>query len=174
MNNEYVTVELRVHRSVETPDGSGLQHLLESEWGLQMNAQEVFWVVAYDAARNIRKVAEVARGSYNDVVVSISSLLSAVLVAGADRFEVVHNHPSGDVEPSEMDIQLTQKIMAGANACGLTFEDHVIIGPPNQWYSMLQNGVIVLSDRIAKDREARIRRTMKVAAPMFVVCRPAR
>ena len=111
-----------------------------------------------------------ARGSYNDVVVSISAILSAVLVAGTDRFLVVHNHPSGDVEPSEMDVKLAQKIATAANACGLTFEDHVIIGPPDRYYSMVVSGIMVFSDKLKADRKARVRTTQTIEMPRLIVC----
>lgn len=169
MRNQYATAELRIIETMETPEASGLQELLKS-WGMPMNAQESFWVVAYDGSRNMRSVVEVARGSYNDVVVSIPSILSAVLLAGTDRFMVVHNHPSGDVEPSAPDITLTQKIAKAANACGLTFEDHVIIGPPDKWYSMMANGIMVMGDNVTADRAARIRVPRTLSAPMLVAC----
>lgn len=170
MNNEYVTVDLRVHRIAQTPDADRI-HLLLQEWDMQLNAQEVFWVVAYDAGRNLRRVVEVARGSYNDVVVAIPSILSAVLLSGTDRFEMVHNHPSGDVEPSEMDITLTKKVMAAANTCGLTFEDHIIIAPPKRYFSMTAAGIITMGDRVKSDRAARIRKPNSMAASFFVTCR---
>lgn len=171
MNNEYATVKLEIHRSEQLPDTAHLRDLMK-KWGMQLNAQETFWVVAFDGAQNMRSVIEVARGSYSDVVVSISAILSAVLVAGTDRFMVVHNHPSGEVEPSELDIRLTQKIANAANACGLTFEDHVIIGPPDRYYSMVTAGIMVISDAVKADRKSRVRTTAKVEAPMYVACGP--
>ena len=44
------------------------------------------------------------------------------------RFILVHNHPSGDPNPSEADIVMTQKIQLAAEALGLTVHDHLIIG----------------------------------------------
>ena len=53
MNNEYATVELRVQRREQMPDTANLQELLQ-KWGMQLNAQETFWVIAFDGARNMR------------------------------------------------------------------------------------------------------------------------
>ncbi len=41
---------------------------------------------------------------------------------------VVHNHPSGNPQPSKADIQITQKIIEAARLLGVTVHDHVIIG----------------------------------------------
>jgi len=152
--NEYASLNVTVHRSIEAPSAHGVKELVE-EWGMNTAMQESFWVITYDSGRNLRRVTEVARGGYRDVLVSISTVLTAVLASGTDRFMVVHNHPSGNVEPTTMDMALTKKIMAGANAAGLYFEDHVIIAPPDKWYSMTANGLIVPS--IIKGTKAAVR-----------------
>jgi DNA repair protein RadC len=118
---------------------------LVKTWGLTDSAQERLWVVSYDAARNLRIVTEVARGGYNDVTVSIPALLTAVLMSGTDRFVIVHNHPAGDVTPTVQDLKLTKLVQGAADTVGLSFEDHIIVGPPNEYYSMNQHHLLVPS-----------------------------
>lgn len=154
--NEYATLNVSVHRTIETPEADELQELVE-EWGMHTAMQESFWVVTYDSARNLRRVTEVARGGYRDVMVSVPTVLTAVLASGTDRFVVVHNHPSGNAKPTDMDMKLTHKIMDGANAAGLYFEDHVIIAPPHEFYSMTANGMIVPSEIKAPKAAARVK-----------------
>lgn len=122
-------------------DVEGVGNIAEmvKDWGLTDSAQEKLWVVSYDAARNMRIATEVARGGYNDVTVSIPALLTAVLLSGTDRFVVVHNHPSGDVTPTVIDVNLTRKISEASRTVGLKFEDHIIVGPPNEYYSMVRH-----------------------------------
>ena len=61
------------------------------------------WTVALDVTGQLRKIVEVARGHYNNVDVPIAAVLSAVLLSAADRFLIVHNHPSGVVvTPNEI------------------------------------------------------------------------
>lgn len=133
--DRFVQVELRVDKLIEAPDPARLQDLLK-DWGLTNAAQEGFWVISYDGARNLRTITPVARGTYHDVTVSIPAILSAVLLSGTDRFIVAHNHPNGDVTPTELDFGLTRQIMQAAATVGIYFEDHVIVGPPDAWHSM--------------------------------------
>ena len=69
------------------------------EMGLGKEAQETFWVITYDAQMRLRTVTEVARGSFSRVSVHLPVLFGAVLLSGADRFMVAHNHPTGLATP---------------------------------------------------------------------------
>ena len=148
MEDRLVSVELRVDKVRKAPHPADLRSLL-LEWGLTRGAQESLWVISYDGVRNLRTVTQVAVGTYHNVVVSIPAILSAVLLSGTDRFIVVHNHPNGVVTPTELDFELTRKIGEAAATVGLYFEDHVIVGPPDQWFTMLGAGVFSPSQSIA-------------------------
>lgn len=115
---------------------------LLNDLGLSTQTQECFWVLAYDAALNVRSVIEVARGTYSRVKIHLPAVYTAVLAAGTDRFMVAHNHPTGDVKPTQKDIDLTVSIMAGANSLGLYFEDHIIVSPRMSFYSFQQAGLM--------------------------------
>jgi DNA repair protein RadC len=141
----FATLRLEILR--EGPDVVGSRRLAElcQEWGLAGSAQEAFWVVSYDAVRNIRSVCEVARGSWNEVSVSVAAVMAAVLVAGTDRFMVAHNHPPGTPMPTEADVALTEQLQLAARVLGLYFEDHVIVTPSGTWLSMVQTGFMPAS-----------------------------
>ena len=148
----YATVELNV--TGETKE-LRLPKLL-IDLGLSTQTQECFWVLAYDAALNVRSVTEVARGSYSRVKVHLPAVYTAVLTAGTDRFMVAHNHPTGEVKPTQKDIDLTVAIMAGANAVGLFFEDHLIVTPKAGFFSFQQAGLLFPAD-YAAEQEAAVR-----------------
>jgi DNA repair protein RadC len=170
MNNQYGTLELRVHRQVETPDSGDLLELLK-DWGMNESAQESFWVITYDSSRNMRTVTEIARGSYRDVMVSIPTVMAAVHRSGSDRFIVVHNHPSGDKEATEMDMVLTGKIMDAANVSGLYFEDHVIVTPSGGHTSLVEAGLLVPAPGLSiKAREGAIKAKRMRYLTMVVAC----
>jgi DNA repair protein RadC len=137
-------VEVRLHtlREVIVPTPPELAVMLK-DWGLTDLAQEAVWVVAYDAVTNARSVIEVARGGYHDVQVHIPTVISAVLLAGTDRFIVAHNHPSGDTDPTANDMLLTHRVMDAANATGIYFEDHLIVGPPDRFFSLARAGLLI-------------------------------
>lgn len=169
MKSQYATLKLDITKQLEVPDTQDLPEFFRSN-GMYDHAQETFWVVAYDSMRNMRTAVEVARGSYTDVVVSIPTVLNAVLAAGTDRFIVVHNHPNGDPEPSAMDLNLTQKIANAAATCGLFFEDHIVIAPPAESFSMVGKGLMVIDPTVRRSREARIRTPRAKVSAILVQC----
>jgi DNA repair protein RadC len=148
--HKFVTIEQVVR--AEQPETDDLRTLLE-RWGLTNSAQEAFWVIAINNVAELKTVTEVARGSFHRVDVHIPSVLAAVLAAQTDRFYVAHNHPSGEITPTELDMVLTGRIMKAANEVGLHFEDHIITGPEG-WFSFYESGLITRSTRFASDMAA--------------------
>jgi DNA repair protein RadC len=136
-----VSVHLRVER--ELPSAIDSIPVLMREAGVHTQTQEVMWVCAYDSIMQVRHIIEVARGGYHQMEVSIPAIMTAVLTAGTDRFLIAHNHSTGDVTPTTLDVELTRKVMAAANTCGLYFEDHLILGPSGEEFSMAEEGILV-------------------------------
>jgi DNA repair protein RadC len=132
-------LELRVTKNEALPSPAGIADLMK-RWGFSLQPQECVWVIAYDAVLQIRTVVEVARGDHKSANVHLPTLLAAVLVSGCERFYLVHNHTTDVVKPTDADLDITDVVMAAANACGLYFEDHVIVSPSGQWYSFRQKG----------------------------------
>ena len=137
--DRYAAVELRIEK--EQPTVADLDELFE-DWGLTRSTQERLWVVSYDSIEQVRTVTEVYVGGYHEVAVPIPPLLTAVLMAGTDRFLVVHNHPSGDTSPTFHDLDMIHKVMDAANTTGLYFEDALIVGPNATTSSALAMGLI--------------------------------
>ena len=69
-----------------------------------------------------------AKGTVDHVPVYPREVVKRALELGASALILVHNHPSGDPTPSEADIIVTRRVVAAAEALGLTLHDHVIIG----------------------------------------------
>lgn len=138
--DRFVTLELRVHK--EQPTVADLEALLK-DWGLPDASQERLWVISYDGIEQIRTVQELVIGGYHGVDIPLPPLLTAVLMAGADRFQIAHNHPSGDTTPTIHDVDMTHKVMNAANAAGLYFEDSLIVGPTQRPFSFTANGLIL-------------------------------
>ena len=68
-------------------------------------------------------------------------VIRPAILYGAIGIIVVHNHPTGDINPSEDDIQATQKLDKSTEIIGLELIDHVIIGK-NKYYSFRNNGFL--------------------------------
>lgn len=141
MRTQYCSVRLEVER--ERPSISEMPSALFDIGGLHDATQETLWVIPYDSIMRVRSVVEVARGGYHSMEIPIPTVLTAVVAAGTDRFAIAHNHSTGDVDPTEPDMDLTRKIMEAANACGLYFEDHLILGPNREVFSMAESGILI-------------------------------
>jgi hypothetical protein len=102
--------------------------------------QETLVVVPLDARHQLRGgVVEVHKGARASVAVSTSEVLKAVLVSGADRYILVHCHPSGKCSPSKADRDLTKHIEKATKPLGdVIFLDHVVIGR-KEFYSIRED-----------------------------------
>jgi DNA repair protein RadC len=70
----------------------------------------------------------VAIGTLSSVEVHPREVFKPAICNSAAAMIVVHNHPSGDPEPSRQDIELTTRLREVAELCGIPLLDHVIIG----------------------------------------------
>lgn len=82
----------------------------------------------------------VSIGSLNASVVHPRECFRPAIAAQAASIILVHNHPSGDIEPSEEDMSLTRRLMSAGDVIGIKVLDHVIIGG-NRFLSLMDRGV---------------------------------
>jgi DNA repair protein RadC len=81
----------------------------------------------------------VSRGDIDSVDAGPRMVLRAVLAAGAVQFVVAHNHPTGDTSPSAGDRAVTRRLAEGGRAIDIPLRDHIIIGPPDNWCSLMRD-----------------------------------
>jgi DNA repair protein RadC len=94
-----------------------------------------------DANSRVTGICEVHRGTLQTVQVHPADVLRPVLVAGASRFIVAHNHPSGRPEPSADDLALTKRLAEAAKLLGLQLLDHIIVGHKD-YVALSERGVL--------------------------------
>lgn len=81
------------------------------------------------------------RGTINHTSVYPREVLKRALEFHAAAIILVHNHPSGDAEPSKADIEMTKAIVQAARALNISVHDHLIISKKGH-YSFKSNGLI--------------------------------
>lgn len=101
--------------------------------------QELVLCLHLDTTLRLRGYNEVARGGLDVAPVDLRIVFAGVLVAGTPAFALVHNHPSGDPEPSLDDLALTERILAAAKLLGLRFVDHLVVAS-GSWSSLRERG----------------------------------
>ncbi len=89
--------------------------------------KESFFVICLNTKNEVLLSKKIHVGFCDQVITDMKILFSTVLQTGAKSFVCVHNHPSGDVTPSEEDKDLTRKILESARLLDLCFLDHVIV-----------------------------------------------
>lgn len=91
-------------------------------------AQEQLRVLLLDSANHLVAQRVIYQGNISQVMVRIAEVLRPAVVEAVPHFVMIHNHPSGDPEPSMADVALTREIYRGAKLLGLDLLDHVVIG----------------------------------------------
>ena len=81
-------------------------------------------------------ICEIAKGSNKNCQASINTLSKYLLLTGADRFVLIHNHPNNDCNPSIDDILITNKVREMSSFFEIEFDEHLIICR-NGFYGML-------------------------------------
>jgi DNA repair protein RadC len=90
--------------------------------------QEVFLVLGLDARNRVVLEEQVAQGSATTVDVHPREVFAPLVREGAAAAIAVHNHPSGDPEPSDDDQRLTDRLCRAGEIIGVPLLDHVVVG----------------------------------------------
>lgn len=116
--------ETLVRQRMDTPV------LINSLLGAEMRSlsRESLRVVLLDAKLQLMRVEEVSQGSLNETVAHPREIFRPAFIYAAFAMILVHDHPSGDPQPSDADRRLTVRLKEAANLLQITFFDHVIIG----------------------------------------------
>ena len=96
--------------------------------------REVFKVIFLDKALKILGEKDMFFGTVDEAAVHPREVVREALFQNASSLVLVHNHPSGKVEPSREDYEITQKIKSACQTVSIRILDHIIIGE-NQYFS---------------------------------------
>lgn len=102
---------------------------------------EEFWVLFLNRANHKISVLPVSDGGQAGTVVDPKRVFKTALEQNAAYIILCHNHPSGQLKPSEADISLTRKLKEAGLALDIRVLDHLIIGE-DKFFSFADNGLI--------------------------------
>ena len=102
---------------------------------------ETFQLLLLDKRNCIMDAIKISNGNIDNVRPSIRDILLFALNYKAPAIIVAHNHPSGDIEPSDADKDLTKNLILSATVMELRLFDHIIIGE-NKYFSFADAGLI--------------------------------
>lgn len=98
---------------------------------LMWQNQERFAILLLDVKNRLIGTQVITIGTATETLAPPREIFREVIRQGATRVIVAHNHPSGNVEPSLQDIDLTRQLLAGAQFLGIPLLDHLILGDGN-------------------------------------------
>jgi DNA repair protein RadC len=88
----------------------------------------MFLVILLDARHRIMREEIVSEGSLTSSIVHPREVFMPAVRESAGAIVFVHNHPSGDPQPSDEDIAVTRRLVHAADLLGIRVLDHVIVG----------------------------------------------
>lgn len=115
--------------------------LLENWDDSKIEFIEQFKVILLNRANKVLGIVEISTGGVSGTVADPKVILGAALKAAASGFIMAHNHPSGNLAPSQTDIDLTRKLKEGGRFLEIQLLDHVIVTTEG-YYSFADEGLV--------------------------------
>jgi DNA repair protein RadC len=102
---------------------------------------EEFWILFLNRSNRVISRMKLSQGGISGTVTDVRLAMKKAIECLASGIIVCHNHPSGNLNPSESDSKITQKIKEAGNLLDIQLLDHLIISDKD-YYSFADNGLI--------------------------------
>lgn len=151
MKKENKLRELRVHySSSQTPvleekitsSAKAYEFLIKSFDKKTIGCQEQFNVLFLNQANMPIGIYKASKGGLTSTIADVRLILGMALKSLATGIILSHNHPSGNLAPSDSDVKLTNKFKEACSLLDLSLLDHIIISPFGGRYSFSDEGQI--------------------------------
>ena len=106
-----------------------------------LDLKESFWVALLNRANKVLGVSLVGVGSVSGCTVNLIEIFQLAITTNACGVVLCHNHPSGNVKPSQADLALTRKIKEGCKLFEIVMLDHIIL-TREAYFSFVDEGVM--------------------------------
>jgi len=103
---------------------------------------EEFKILLLNRSNKVLGIKHVAKGGISGTVTDVRIIMQTAIKANASGIIACHNHPSGNLNPSEADTKITNKIKEAGSIMDIQLLDHVIITPDKDYFSFADNGLI--------------------------------
>lgn len=100
---------------------------------------EEFWVLLLNQASKVIDKVRISRGGIDQTTADVRTILREALIKRATQIALVHNHPSGNLHPSNDDLRLTQAAQRAAATMNIRLIDHLVI-TDGSYYSFNDEG----------------------------------
>ena len=107
---------------------------------IDLNHEE-FFCIFLNRANKVLKVDQISKGGVSGTVTDVRIIFKNAVLVTASGVIVAHNHPSGNLNPSESDVKITRKIKEAGEILDVQLLDHLIIHD-SDYYSFADNGML--------------------------------
>ncbi len=116
--------------------------ILHQHWSDEkLELREEFKILLLNRANRVLGIVNISTGGVTGTVADPKIIFSSTLKANACSIILAHNHPSGNLNPSEADIKLTTRMKQAGQLLDISVLDHIIL-TSDQYFSMADNGII--------------------------------
>ncbi len=125
--------------NIKITDSKSAYKVLLDNWNKDaIELQEEFKVLLLNRANIVLGIYNLSKGGVSGTIVDNKLLLATAIKANASSILIAHNHPSGNLSPSECDKRLTKKIKEGSKLLDIKLIDHIIV-TKDSFYSFSDN-----------------------------------
>jgi DNA repair protein RadC len=147
LNSKVAEIEIIYHNKVHPSEMRKVTSshdafdILKDVWSNQLEHIEEFYLLMLNKANKVLGYSKVSSGGLSGTIVDPKLIFQTALKANASSIILAHNHPSGNIQPSEADQRITKKCRDGGLMLDIAVLDHLII-TADQYYSFADEGVI--------------------------------
>lgn len=109
---------------IDSPDAAAAALSQDLMW----QTQERFAVLLLDVKNQLLGLKVITIGTATETLADPRDIFREIIRQGATRAIIAHNHPTGNVEPSQDDLNLTEQLLQGGQLLNLPIVDHLILG----------------------------------------------
>ncbi len=103
---------------------------------------ESFRILLLNRANRALGIAVVSNGGISGTVIDVRQIFQAAVKSNCSSIIAAHNHPSGNRQPSDADIQITKKISEAGKIMDIKLLDHLILTPSEGYFSFADEGLL--------------------------------
>lgn len=103
-------------------------------------SHEEFWVLFLNNSNKVISKSQLSKGGITGTIVDVRLVFKLALESGATSLILCHNHPSGNLQPSDADKQITNKLKVAGDSLDVKILDHLII-TETKYYSFVDEGI---------------------------------
>ena len=144
--SEIDIVYKKKYKSSELPKvtSSTMAHeLLRSIWSDKIELYEEFFLIVLNRTNKCLGWIKLSQGGISGTVVENRLIIAIAIKAAASGIIIAHNHPSGEIKPSESDIKITKRLMECCNFFDIKLLDHIILSrDTDTYYSFGDEGIL--------------------------------